>query len=154
MLGAPNNYVKSIGHSVWDNVRMSELRDRLQECIDDKGTTWAYLVHLTGVSRATASEWRSGDTEKLSAENLLKLSDFFGVLPWWLYNGKGPKRREVPNLSRDAVSMAEQYDGLPDQIRQAIKVLLAAFSPSVSHRRQTLGATLDNESEVRRKTET
>jgi putative transcriptional regulator len=60
---------------------MSPLRFRLQQVIDDKGTSQSELSRVSGVSFATISRMCRNVTGQVSLELLDRLGDALGVEP-------------------------------------------------------------------------
>lgn len=76
---------------------MAIWNERMQQCISETGRSWSDLAKHCGVSRAAVSGWKSGSTQSLDHDNLLKAASFFGVSPDWLAGRSNVKSR-VSNL--------------------------------------------------------
>jgi len=65
---------------------VDDLADRLNQIMDQKGIKASQIADATGITRPVMSRYlanRSG----ISAENLIKLSQYLNVSPDWLLNG-------------------------------------------------------------------
>lgn len=77
---------------------MSTLAERIEELIadyesDGKKFKQVDLARACGIASPSVSDWRSGKTKNLEGANLLRAAEFFGAMPRWLAEGKGPKRK-------------------------------------------------------------
>jgi len=73
------------------------LKNRIIECLSDNNLKKVDLANATKSPRATVSDWTSGKTKNLSGEKLLLASNYLGVNPEWLGNGRGPKYKKNKN---------------------------------------------------------
>ena len=66
-----------------------KISDRLKEAREAKNKTRRDLATAVGVSSAAISQWESGETKSIAAENLLRTAKFLNVRPDWLVFGTG-----------------------------------------------------------------
>lgn len=71
------------------------LRDRLELALDQAGATKADLARAVKVSRATVSDWLSGEIREIKAQKLIRAARFLRVRPEWLHGGEEPMRAEL-----------------------------------------------------------
>ncbi len=93
---------------------MSTLRDRVEEAIK-AGYTPTELARAAGKTPGAVSQWRSGQTKRLSAEAALGLESTTGWSAQWWTTGRGPKQRATPSESGVAHELSFSLDdhGLP-----------------------------------------
>ena len=86
---------------------MNSLAKRIELASEGMKRGWqASLARYCSVRPPSVSDWVSGKTKELDGENLLKASEFFGVLPMWMATGKGLMRSKDKLL----VKIDEQSD--------------------------------------------
>lgn len=82
---------------------MNTLKDRIALASAGMPRGWkASLAVRCGVSKPSVSDWASGSTVSIDANNLFDAANFFGVNPNWLATGEGPMRPESGNVSNAA----------------------------------------------------
>lgn len=64
-----------------------KIYDRIKQMADKKGISMYTLSQETGISQATFSRLKSGNTEKLNRKNIKLLSEYFKVSMDWLVTG-------------------------------------------------------------------
>lgn len=68
---------------------MEKWNDRLKLAMDKRGVIAIDLARITQNSSASVSDWLSGKTKMMSADNVLKVCDYLKVNEKWLIFGKG-----------------------------------------------------------------
>jgi transcriptional regulator with XRE-family HTH domain len=66
------------------------------------------LAKACGVSAASVSDWRNGETQTIEGLNLIKAAEFLGVRAKWLAEGTGPIREDV-SQDHKVMAPAGQY---------------------------------------------
>lgn len=77
-----------------------EFADRLQELIDNKKISQAYLADGIGVQRSRVTEWLNGKPKKPIRRTLVKIADFFHCDVEWLATGEGIAYQEVEGIPK------------------------------------------------------
>lgn len=112
---------------------MTTLGQRLEECLSESGKTLADVAKIAGVSYAGASQWKTGETKRIRAENLFPIARTLGVNPEWLATGKGPKRDStkphkqayiIQSLDETHRQLINKFDSLPLKTQLALLALL------------------------------
>jgi transcriptional regulator with XRE-family HTH domain len=75
---------------------MNTVGGRIHAARVSKGLTMEQLADLVGVSKGAVSQWESGKIEKLSADNLLRLSDALEVAARWIWEYTTPAGDPIP----------------------------------------------------------
>lgn len=83
-----------------------ELHDRIRLAREDAGLTQGQLAKMLGVSRPTVSDIEAG-RRKVSAEELGKMADLFGVSTEWLLG-----RDQSADMSQDLLLAARHLEKL------------------------------------------
>lgn len=98
-----------------------KLYDRIKELADKKGISMYSLSLETGISQATLSRLKSGNTEKLNRKNIKLLSDYFRVSQDWLLTGNEEVRKgyEPSALSASPIQQDVVYIPLVNQYAYA-----------------------------------
>ncbi|MXS81552.1 helix-turn-helix domain-containing protein [Nitrosomonas oligotropha] len=77
---------------------MSTLADRVKECLEEQpDKTQIGLAKACGISPPSVSDWVTGKTKSMQAENLIPASTYLNVDPHWLATGIGKKRKTLEN---------------------------------------------------------
>ena len=114
--------------------------ERIKELRKKQGLTQQKLGELVGASRASVSQWESGEHSP-SGDYLIALAKAFGVSPHWLSTGKGspelsnvepaviPQGNRVPILSyvqagnwREMCEQASNFDGNVEYVAASVDV--------------------------------
>ncbi len=105
-IGSPNYFQPSMGF-------MSTLMERMQEMEVHQRGWRASLARYCGVKPPSVSDWFTGKTVSLNAETVIKAAEFFGVRPYWLLTGKGPKYPEAKDwpFSLELLTTVKQLPG-------------------------------------------
>jgi phage repressor protein C with HTH and peptisase S24 domain len=104
------------------------LADRLKELGEDKGRGWQRrLAQACGVKAPSVSDWVSGRTKTLEADNLLNAASFFEVHPKWLATGIGPKHL-APGESAETALATVETPYLPGFEKVSVPVLATSAS--------------------------
>lgn len=61
------------------------MQDVFKELLRIKGASIADVSKGAGIPYSTLREWAKGKTKKISQENLIKIADYLGVVPWIFY---------------------------------------------------------------------
>ncbi|MBQ8203041.1 MAG: helix-turn-helix transcriptional regulator [Clostridia bacterium] len=64
---------------------MPEIYQRIEQLCVQKGINITHLCSACSIPRATLSDYKNGRTKSLSADTLLKISEYFGVSVDYLY---------------------------------------------------------------------
>jgi SOS-response transcriptional repressor LexA len=119
--------------------------ERIKELRKKQGLTQQKLGELVGASRASISQWESGEHSP-SGDYLIALAKAFGVSPHWLSTGKGspelsnvepaviPQGFRVPIISyvqaghwREMCEQASAFDGNVEYVTVSIETGSRAF---------------------------
>ena len=100
-------------------IELADLNSRIRYLIKKSKAQQAAIARDLGVTRATVNDWKLGRTKYVRPENIIGISDFFGVTPRWLITGADPTD------SADAILSTLT----PDQRAQALR-MLQAFAES------------------------
>ena len=114
--------------------------ERIKELRKKQGLTQQKLGELVGASRASVSQWESGEHSP-SGDYLIALAKAFGVSPHWLSTGKGspelsnvepaeiPQGNRVPILSyvqagnwREMCEQASNFDGNVEYVAASVDI--------------------------------
>lgn len=68
---------------------MENWHTRLAKAIESRGISYASLAKATGNKAASISDWLSGKTKMMGAENAVKTCNFLKISQEWLFFGKG-----------------------------------------------------------------
>jgi transcriptional regulator with XRE-family HTH domain len=72
---------------------MSTLADRIIEAMDKSGVSVKQVAAACEVSYQAVRKWRTAETKKLEAGNLVRLAALTGFEPRWILTGEGPRVR-------------------------------------------------------------
>lgn len=61
------------------------MQDVFKELLRIKGASIADVSKGAGIPYSTLREWAKGKTKKISQENLIKIAEYLGVVPWIFY---------------------------------------------------------------------
>ena len=117
------------------------------QLLQSKKTTALELSKQIGVPKSIVYEWKNGKRQP-SAENLMKLADYFGVSVSYLMTGKdydGPgaaneDEKELLLMLREAKRISlEDHDLLVSDFKRNISLYLKANAPSLKERKDIEG---------------
>lgn len=99
------------------------LRDRLELALEAADASQADLARAVKVSRATVSDWLSGEIREVKAQKLIRAARFLRVRPEWLHSGEEPMRSEL--LTADERELLRLFrlmddDGRRETLRYAV----------------------------------
>lgn len=108
---------------------MSSIGARLRDKRREQGLNQKEVARCADVTNAAVSKWEKTGGESMSAVVALRLADKLNVNPYWLILGRGEPndRVHVPDISAEAREVARHVDRLPDELRDALKRMLAAM---------------------------
>jgi transcriptional regulator with XRE-family HTH domain len=121
----------------------TKIVERLKAALESKkGATQAGIAKACGKSRASVSEWFSGETNAPTAENLAKAADYLGVDFRWLATGEGDMRGSVkgyPKYMRETlgpiiIGLLRERSTKPLQAEDDVKAMLDFYENLVSSR--------------------
>jgi transcriptional regulator with XRE-family HTH domain len=108
---------------------VDDLADRLNQIIAQRGLKASEIADATGITRPVMSRYlanRSG----ISAENLIRLSQYFNVSPDWLLNGSDApeavkmstsisvdKNETIAVLKKYVANLEKQVGGLEKEVK-------------------------------------
>ena len=100
------------------------ISDRIAETRAALGYTQEAVAAAVGVSKSAVSHWETGNVKNLRPENLLALSDHFGVEPRWLISGRGPKStNRAPHEQEALLEWSSIFEDMtPEERRFAISL--------------------------------
>lgn len=120
---------------------MNTLKDRIAIASAGMPRGWkAGLAVRCGVSKPSVSDWASGNTASIDANNLFDAADFFGVNPNWLATGEGPMRQEVGNEAKGKIKRFPTSNTLESTIERLVGYLKCV----PEHRRKAVGGILES----------
>lgn len=90
---------------------MDNWHTRLAKAIELRGTTGAALAKATGNKPASISDWLSGKTKMMGAENAVKTCAFLKINQEWLFFGKGESGLDTPSGTYIAPSHSGAKEG-------------------------------------------
>lgn len=102
--------------------------ERVRDARKAKGWSQQRLADAVKVSRAAVSQWESGETKELKAENVLAVAQVLNVRIPWLVNEEGPMRAEPP-MTVDEMTMLEIFRGLSAEQQESLLKLLGGSGP-------------------------
>lgn len=103
------------------------LRERLIEVMDDIGND-AELSRKAGVSRASVSDWRSGNIKSLKALTALNIQERTGYSARWLVLGIGPKKFSAKSNGVELGELTHKPSAkLSRENEQKLLVILRSF---------------------------
>jgi transcriptional regulator with XRE-family HTH domain len=70
---------------------MSNLADRVKQCMAETGNTPASVATYIGIKAPSIYDWLNGTTKNLSGMNLIRAAQLFNVQPEWLQSGTGDR---------------------------------------------------------------
>ena len=93
---------------------------RLRHARKARGLTQKKLESISGVKQASISDLERGESKSFRGNTLVSLAKALNVSPEWLAQGKGTmERRDVP-LTDEAITVAQEWQRLPLELRQSI----------------------------------
>lgn len=110
--------------------------EAFERLLRDRGVTAAQVSRETGIPKTTLSSWKSGVSKSLSASNLQKIADYFGVpLSYFTTGEMEEKYYEDPVTAELAQRMKDDHDlrllfsaakdASPETLQAVYDVLLA-----------------------------
>ena len=121
---------------------MDDLADRLNQIMDQKGIKASQIADATGITRPVMSRYlanRSG----ISAENLIKLSQYLNVSPDWLLNGS-----DAPEAVKMSKSVSVDKNTIIEVQRELIENLKKDVSRLEAVMKKTKNPTKPNKQKV------
>ena len=100
---------------------MNEMYKRIEDLCVEKGVSVTKMCREAGVSRAPLTELKMERTQKLSAENLDKIANYFGVSISYLL---GTEKEKAPSDDEAIRELAEAMLERPD-VRSLMEVAMA-----------------------------
>ena len=97
---------------------MTTLATRLRDSMLNSGLSPAELSRRAKVSRATVSQWLSGQIKAMNQQSAQRVAEVLGVDPFWL-NGLKPNTY-IERCGTDAT----KHDKLDDQLSNVVSKLL------------------------------
>lgn len=116
---------------------MTTLSERLEESLTEAGKSLADVAKAAGVSYAGASQWKTGETKRIRAENLFPIARILSVNPEWLATGKGPKKEPakqprgtyiIQSLDDTHKELIKKFDSLSPTAQAALLKFLESLS--------------------------
>ena len=106
--------------------------DRIKAVRKERGLIQADIAKLLGVSRATASQWESGEIKNLKLDHFFALCKVLNVNPEWLATGKGqrdPLKPEslVPEAQRLISTIQRKAEKVDPQTLASFQQILEAI---------------------------
>lgn len=110
---------------------MNSIGKRLKGTRLEQGLNQKVVADVAGVTNAAVSKWETNGGESMSAVVALRLSQRLNVNPFWLIFGDGQPTDEVhmPEISTEAQALARRIDHLPDELKTALRHVVAAVRP-------------------------
>ena len=81
---------------------MTNLSERITEAIKESGVRVEAISTACGISDQAVYAWMSGETKKISGENLVEVSAITGYEARWIAKGIGPKQRFYAKTNQQA----------------------------------------------------
>jgi transcriptional regulator with XRE-family HTH domain len=107
----------------------SEIARRLQEALDDDPASAASIARDVGIEASALYQILSGKTKSPRFENAMALAKRLRLNPWYLYEGKSPRRLREPAWPFEDIT-PEQWARIPDVLKNAV---LAALRDYLAH---------------------
>lgn len=90
-----------------------------------RGLTQDQVATRIGVTKSAISQWERGGIEKLTAENMLKLSKTLEASAEWLWFGRDDEGQDIPmgrpqHLEPDQSDLVETFKLLEPEFRDAL----------------------------------
>ena len=76
------------------------MQKKYNKLLEERGLKTAYVARQTGIPYNTLNDWRKGRTKKISAENLEKLSQFFGLPSEYFTESTNVEHLQIENEKR------------------------------------------------------
>lgn len=110
----------------------SHTSDRIKEYRKRAGLIQADVAKALGVSRATASQWESGEIKNLKLDHFFALCKLLNVNPEWLATGKGQRtplapESAVPEAQRLIRTIQRKANKVDPDTLTSIQTLLDAI---------------------------
>ena len=103
------------------------MQKKYNKLLEERGLKTAYVARQTGIPYNTLNDWRKGRTKKISAENLEKLSQFFGLPSEYFIENTNVEHLQIENEKRIR-HYATVLSALSDSDREMIDGLIARMS--------------------------
>lgn len=104
---------------------MANMYAHIEALCRERGLNVTQMCRESGVPRATLSELKMGRTTALSAKNMDKLANYFGVsVDRLLGIDEENKKTPTPEGERDYSAIAKAFDKADESTREAILLLL------------------------------
>lgn len=97
--------------------------DRVAEVLEETGLNQSGLAKLCGISRSAVNQWIAG-TSNPKPEHVFSVADNTRYSARWLATGRGPKKEGGRPMTSEALALWDKYNVAPQDIRQAIDLLL------------------------------
>lgn len=106
---------------------MNEIYTKIEQLCTQRGINITAMCRQAGVSRGNLTDLKMGRQEGLSAKNMAKLADFFGVSVGWLLGTeteKAPIAEDARRISDEDIKFAlfggegEISDAMYDEVRR------------------------------------
>lgn len=105
---------------------MDTLAQRIHRLREARNLSQQQLADRLNISRVAVTKWESGQTENMKIDNLLALSDFFGLSIDELITGKRPET--ASSLSKEEQTLLTTWRSAAQSVRQAVRLMLAPAS--------------------------
>ena len=102
---------------------MDTLAQRIHRLREARNLSQQQLADRLNISRVAVTKWESGQTENMKIDNLLALSDFFGLSIDELITGKRPET--ASSLSKEEQTLLTTWRSAAQSVRQAVRLVLA-----------------------------
>lgn len=102
------------------------LARRIRQLREARNLSQQQLADRLNISRVAVTKWESGETENMKIDNLLALSDFFGLSIDELITGKRPET--AASLSKDEQTLLAAWRSAAQSVRLAVRLMLAPVS--------------------------
>lgn len=102
---------------------MDTLAQRIHRLREARNLSQQQLADRLNISRVAVTKWESGQTENMKIDNLLALSDFFGLSIDELITGKRPET--AASLSKEEQTLLATWRSAAQSVRQAVRLMLA-----------------------------
>lgn len=105
---------------------MDTLAQRIHRLREACNLSQQQLADRLNISRVAVTKWESGQTENMKIDNLLALSDFFGLSIDELITGKRPET--AASLSKEEQTLLDAWRSAAQSVRLAVRLMLAPAS--------------------------
>lgn len=139
IIGTPTT--KTQGIPTIENGRlayMNTLSDRLIRTLAEIDKNQSELARYVGVRSPSVNDWISGKTKTIKGSNLIRASEFLGVNPLWLAEGKGPKHPLQPGATLPPSGEVANESAAPAQTEPAKGVAQTLAMSTPNSKREVL----------------